>query len=151
MLAGKVTKRKSMAAPTCAVGMPSANWVINRETLVSRARAAVPFPGVLWEDATWDVTRAYEHRTRGYKADAPAQRLLFTHHSRTPRIVGAPLSGSFGDVVKALVCLRHRQRGQLANSHMVFVRATRYVAEAMADRADDIGDLTADHLDVAAA
>ncbi|CAN7182215.1 integrase [Caballeronia sp. LjRoot34] len=106
---------------------------------------------MLWEDATWDVTRAYEHRTRAYKADTPAQRLLFTHHSRTPRNVGAPLSGSFGDVVKALVCLRHRQRGQLASSHMVFVRATRYVVEAMADRADDIGDLTADHLDVAAA
>ncbi|WP_256928051.1 integrase [Caballeronia sordidicola] len=151
MLAGKVTRRKSMAGPTCAVGMPSENWAVNREKLVSRARAVIPFPGVEWDSAVWDVTRAYEHRTRGYKADKPAQRLLFTHHSQISRSLGAPLSGPFSDVVKALVCLRHCQRGQSSSSHMVFVRAVRYVVEAMADRAHDIGELTADHLDAAAA
>ncbi|MFP3801968.1 integrase [Paraburkholderia sp. SIMBA_027] len=140
-----------MAAHACAVGVPSENWLANRVVLVTRARAAVPFAGADWDSASWDVSEAYRHRTRGYKADRPAQRLLFTQHGDTPRVPGAPLSGPFGDVVKSLVCLRHRQRGQSAGSHMVFVRATRYVFDALADRDHDIGELTADHLDAAAA
>jgi hypothetical protein len=140
-----------MAAPACAVGVPSENWLANRVVLVARARAAVPFAGVVWDSATWDVSEAYQHRTRAYKADRPAQRLLFTQHGDTPRAPGEPLSGPFGDVVKSLVCLRHRQRGQSAGSHMVFVRATRYVFDALADCDHDIGELTADHLDAAAA
>lgn len=151
MSAGLARKRKSMAAPARAIGVLSENWVVNRATLVSRAKAAVPFLGVSWESTTWDVSEAYRHRTRAYKADRPAQRLLFTQHSRRPRIPGAPLSEPFGDVVKSLVCQRHHQRGQSANSHMVFVRATRYVFDALADRDHDIGELTADHLDAAAA
>ncbi|MHA7160998.1 integrase [Burkholderia pseudomallei] len=151
MSAGVARKRKSMAAPASAVGVRSDNWLVNRATLVSRARATVPFTGVVWERATWDVSEAYQHRTRGYKADRPAQRLLFTQHSRVPRTPGAPLCGEFGDVVKSLVCLRHCQRGQSAGSHMVFVRATRYVYDALADRDHEISELTADHLDAAAA
>ncbi|MFT0173366.1 hypothetical protein ACLKMY_30960 [Paraburkholderia mimosarum] len=140
-----------MAARACAVGVPSENWLANRAVLVARARAAVPFAGVDWDSATWDVSEAYQHRTRAYKADRPALRLLFTQHGDTPRVPGAPLRGPFGDVVKSLVCVRHRQRGQSAGSHMVFVRATRYVFDALADRDHDIGELTADHLDAAAA
>ncbi|MGF6296070.1 integrase [Paraburkholderia youngii] len=151
MSAGFARKRKSMAAPACAVGALSDNWLVNRATLVSRAKSAVPFAGVSWDSPTWDVSEAYQHRTSGYKADRPSQRLLFTQHSRKPRAPGAPLDGPFGDVVKSLVCLRHRQRGQSPGSHMVFVRATRYVFEALADRDHDIGELTADHLDAAAA
>ena len=151
MSAGFAGKRKSMAAAACAVGAPSANWLANRAVLVSRARAAVPFPGVDWDSPIWDVSEAYRHRTRAYKADRPAQRLLFTQHSNTPRILGAPLGAPFGDVVKSLVCLRYRQRGQSAVSHMVFVRSTRYVFDALADREYEIGELTADHLDAAAA
>lgn len=151
MSADFARRRKSMAAPTCSVGVLSANWIVNRAALVSRAKAAVPFASVAWDSSTWDVSETYRHRTRAYKADRPAQRLLFTQHSFTPRIHGAPLCGPFGDVVKSLVCLRHRQRGQSAGSHMVFVRATRYVFDALADRDHDIGELTADHLDAAAA
>jgi integrase len=151
MSAGFVRKRKSMAAPACAVGALSDNWIVNRATLVSRAKSGVPFTGVSWDSPTWDVSEAYQHRTRGYKADRPAQRLLFTQHSRKPRALGAPLGGPFGDVVKSLVCLRHRQRGQSPGSHMVFVRATRYVFDALAERDHDIGELTGDHLDAAAA
>lgn len=151
MSAGFAGKRKSMAAAACAVGAPSANWLANRALLVSRARVAVPFPGVDWDSSIWDVSDAYRHRTRAYKADRPAQRLLFTQHSNTPRLLGAPLNTPFGDVVKSLVCLRYRQRGQSAVSHMVFVRSTRYVFDALADREYDIGELTADHLDAAAA
>lgn len=151
MSAGVARKRKSMAAPASPMGVLSDNWIVNCAALVSNARAAVPFPDVVWGEAIWDVSAAYQHRTRGYKADRPAQRLLFTQHSNAPRVPGAPLAGAFGDVVKSLVCLRHRQRGQSANSHMVFVRATRYVFDALAVRDHDIGELTADHLDAAAA
>lgn len=151
MSVGVARKRKSMAALASAVGTPSDNWIVNCTALVSNARAAVPFPGVVWNSAIWDVSEAYQHRTRGYKADRPAQRLLFTQHSCVPRVAGSPLCGSFGDVVKSLVCLRHRQRGQSTSSHMVFVRATRYVYDALADRDYNIGELTADHLDAAAA
>lgn len=150
MRAGIASRRKSMAAVGAVEGL-SDNWLINREVLISNAKTRVPFPGVVWSSAIWDVSEAYQHRTRGYKADRPAQRLLFTQHSCVPRVAGSPLCGSFGDVVKSLVCLRHRQRGQSASSHMVFVRATRYVYDALADRDYNIGELTADHLDAAAA
>ncbi|WP_244126811.1 integrase [Burkholderia gladioli] len=148
---GTARKRKSMAAPASPIGMLSDNWIINCAALVSNARAAVPFPDVVWGEAIWDVSAAYQHRTRGYKADRPAQRLLFTQHSKAPQVPGAPFAGAFGDVVKSIVCLRHRQRGQSASSHMVFVRATRYVFDALAVRDHDIGELTAEHLDAAAA
>lgn len=151
MSAGVARKRKSMAALASAVGKLSDNWIVNRETLVDKAKVLVPFPGVEWDSTVWDVSLAYLHRTRGYKADRPAQRLLFTQHSRVPRIPGAPFGRAFGDVMKSLICQRHRQRGQSANSHMVFIRASRYVFDALADRDDDISQLTANHLDAAAA
>lgn len=151
MSAGIARRRKSMAALASAVGVLSDNWVVNRATLVDKAKVLIPFPDVEWDGAIWDVSLAYQHRTRGYKADRPVQRLLFTQHSRVPRIPGAPFRGTFGDVVKSLVCQRHRQRGQSANSHMVFIRASRYVFDALADRDYDISQLTADHLDAAAA
>ncbi|KPD17406.1 hypothetical protein ADM96_18655 [Burkholderia sp. ST111] len=58
-----------MAAPTCSVGVLSANWIVNRAALVSRAKAAVPFASVAWDSSTWDVSETYRHRTRAYKAD----------------------------------------------------------------------------------
>lgn len=81
MSAGAARKRKSMAALASAVGKLSDNWIVNRETLVDKAKVLVPFPGVEWDGTVWDVSLAYLHRTRGYKADQPAQRLLFTQHS----------------------------------------------------------------------
>jgi len=143
--------RKSMAAPYCAVGVLSKNWLVNCATLIARAQAAIPFAGVEWSRPIWEVSDAYRHRMRSYKADAPVQRLLFTQHSVRPRELGAALAGPFGDVVKSLVCMRHQQRGQSAVSHMVFIRATRYVYEALADRAHEIGELTGVHLDAAVA
>ncbi|MDR5884127.1 hypothetical protein QCE69_38220, partial [Caballeronia sp. LZ032] len=143
--------RKSMAAPYCVVGVLSKNWLVNRATLIARAQAANPFAGVEWKSPVWNVSDAYRHRMRSYKADAPVQRLLFTQHGVRPRELGAALAGAFGDVVKSFVCVRHQQRGQSAVSHMVFVRATRYVYEALADRAHEIGELTGDHLDAAVA
>ncbi|CAL8475326.1 Integrase (plasmid) [Caballeronia sp. S22] len=139
-----------MAAPYCVVGALSKNWIVNEATLIAHAQAVIPFAGVEWKSVIWDVSEAYRHRMRGYKADKPVQRLLFTRHGAGPRKLGKALGGSFGDVVKALVCMRHRQRGQSAISHMVFVRATRYVYEALADRAYEISELSADHLDAAA-
>ncbi|AOK60168.1 hypothetical protein WM29_14195 [Burkholderia ubonensis] len=75
-----------MAALASAVGVLSDNWVVNRATLVDKAKVLIPFPDVEWDGAIWDVSLAYQHRTRGYKADRPVQRLLFTQHSRVPRI-----------------------------------------------------------------
>ncbi|MEM5440497.1 integrase [Paraburkholderia diazotrophica] len=151
MLVEPGRRRKSMAAPYCAVEALSENWLANRAMLIAHSQAAMPFAGVEWERAIWDVSEAYRHRMRGYKADKPVQRLLFTQHGARPGELGAALEGSFGDVVKSLVCIRHCQRGQSATSHMVFVRATRYVYEALADRAYEVSELSADHLDVAAA
>ncbi len=140
-----------MAAPSCAIEASSENWLVNQATLIAHAQAAIPFAGVEWKSVIWDVSETYRHRLRGYKASRPVQRLLFTRHGTRPRELGEALGGPFGDVVKALVCTRHRQRGQCAISHMVFVRATRYVYEALADRAYEISELSADHLDAAAA
>jgi len=151
MSASPERRRKSMAAPVCAVGVLSANWLVNRATLVREARSAVPFAGVNWDSPVWNVSETYRYRTRGYKADELVQRLLFTQHSPGHRVPGAPLGGVFGDVVKALVCMRHRQRGQSAGSHMVFVRAARYVFDALVECDHDICELTAEHLDAAAA
>ncbi|WP_244816430.1 integrase [Caballeronia sp. Lep1P3] len=144
-------RRKSMAAPRSAIVAPSENWLVNRAALIAEAQKNMPFSGVAWECAIWDVSDAYRHRTRGYNADRPVQRLLFTRHSFRPGEAGRAFEGPFGDVVKSLVCVRHRQRGQSAMNHMVFVRATRYVHEALADKGYEIGELSADNLDVAAA
>ncbi|CAE6830827.1 hypothetical protein R69746_06492 [Paraburkholderia aspalathi] len=151
MFASPAKRRKSMAAPGCAVGAPSVNCLVNQASLVAAARSTVPFAGVDWDSPVWDVSETYRHRTRGHKIDTPVQRLMFTRHSPGRRLPGAPLHGVFGDVVKSLVCLRHRQRGQSSNSHMVFVRATRYVFDALADCEYDITELSCDHLDAAAA
>ncbi|TCG03154.1 hypothetical protein BZM27_50605 [Paraburkholderia steynii] len=96
MSAGLAKERKSMAAVACAVGALSDNWLVNRATLISRAKSAVPFTGVSWDSPIWDVSKAYQHRTRGYKAGSPAQRLLLrstaASHARPDRRWAAHLA-----------------------------------------------------------
>lgn len=144
-------RRKSMVAVGRYSDSVSANWIENATRLVATAKASLPFAGVHWSDAVWDVSASYRHRTRAYKASRPALRLLFTQHRETPRREAPPLSRPFADIVKALVCMRHRQRGQSAGSHMVFIRATRYVFEVLAKAGLSLPDLRSDHLDLAAA
>jgi hypothetical protein len=56
MSASPERRRKSMAAPVCAVGVLSANWLVNQATLVREARSAVPFAGVNWDSPVWNVS-----------------------------------------------------------------------------------------------
>jgi len=142
-------RRKSMSLTGSVIGKPTESWLVNQERLITKSRESIPFPGVIWEESNWDVSVAYEHRTRGYKTDRPVQRIFFTQHAPKARVDGAPLSGAFGEVVKSLVCARHCQRGQTASSHMIFIRGTRYVFDALAHANHDISTLTGDDLDAA--
>ncbi|WP_241227883.1 integrase [Cupriavidus sp. HMR-1] len=144
-------RRKSMVALSRCVDLTQANWLENAARLIAGVKTNLPFTGVRWGDMVWDVSASYRHRTRGYKACRPVQRLLFTQHRDPHHREGLPLSRPFADIVKALVCMRHRQRGQSAGSHMVFIRATRYVFEVLAKAGLSLPDLRADHLDLAAA
>ncbi|QQX84792.1 integrase [Cupriavidus necator] len=125
------------------------NWLESRERLIAAAKASSPFGDVEWDAAVWDVSVAYQHRTRGYKARA--LRLPFTQHRRRGWGVGDPIPAPFSDVIKALVCVRHQKRGQSAGSHSVFIRAARYVFEATRKAGHDVGELRKDDLDRAAA
>jgi hypothetical protein len=144
-------RRKSMVAVGRYSDSVSANWIENATRLVATAKASLPFAGVHWSDAVWDVSASYRHRTRAYKASRPALRLLFTQHRETPRVAALPMTEPFGGIVKALVCLRHQQRGQSSTSHMVFIRAARYVFHELAAADLALPDLRSDHLDLAAA
>jgi len=143
-------RRKSMAALGDRAELAHANWIENAARIVASAQASLPFAGAYWNDAVWDVSDSYRHRTRAYKACRPALRLLFTRHRDAARRDAVPLSQPFADIVKALVCMRHQQRGQSATSHMVFIRATRYVSDVLAAAGLALADLRADHLDLAA-
>lgn len=126
------------------------DWVENGKQLIGKAKALMPFGDVEWDAALWDVSAAYEHRTRGYKANARGLRLPFTQHREAAKGVGDPLPGGFGDVVKALVCMRHQRRGQSMASHSVFIRATRYICDAIRRTGHQLGELRKDDLDRAA-
>ncbi|MGF6634893.1 integrase [Paraburkholderia sp. MM6662-R1] len=147
----KARKRKSMAAVGSVIGLPCDNWIANQGILIALSKMSNPFLHVTWEDPVWDVTASYESRDRGYKSNGTPHNLLFTQHSQKAPIAGEPLAGTFGDVVKSLVCARHSQRGQSVPSHMVFVRATRYVYDALKSVDYDISLITPAHLDLAAA
>lgn len=127
------------------------DWIENGMQLIGKAKALMPFGDVEWDAPVWDVSAAYEHRTRGYKANAGGLRLPFTQHRRTAKGVGEPLPEAFADLVKALVCVRHQKRGQSVSSHSVFIRATRYVCEAIRRTGHQLGELRKDDLDRAAA
>ncbi|MGO4413946.1 integrase [Cupriavidus sp. KB_39] len=150
-MANEPIRRKSMAAVGRSSNAVSANWIENASRLVATAKASLPFAGVRWSDAVWDVSASYRHRTRAYKACRPALRLLFTQHRETARVAAPPLDRPFADILKALVCLRHQQRGQSAGSHMVFIRAARYVFDQLDATGLALPDLRSDHLDLAAA
>lgn len=144
-------RRKSMVAVGRYSDSVSANWIENAKSLVAAAKASLPFAGVRWSDAVWDVSASYRHRMRAYKACWPALRLLFTQHRGAAGVAAPPLDRPFADIVKALVCLRHQQRGQSSTSHMVFIRATRYVFAELKEAGLELPDLRSDHLDRAAA
>ncbi|WP_367394844.1 integrase [Cupriavidus sp. Agwp_2] len=138
-----------------AVGRPEVlagdDWVENAKQLIGKAKALMPFGDVDWAAAVWDVSAAYEHRTRAYKANARGLRLPFTQHRQVAKGVGEPLPEAFAELVKALVCMRHQKRGQSVGSHSVFIRATRYVCEAIRRPGRQLSELCKDDLDRAAA
>ena len=146
MSAERKNKRKSMAAVASSIGQPSENWLVNQAMLVFRWKAENPFQNVDWEAWKWDVAASYEDRTRGSESNGTSHNLLFTVHSLKARVAGAPLIGAFADVVKALVCSRHSQRGQSVSSHMVFIRGTRYVYDELHACGYDVSSITTDHL-----
>lgn len=137
-----------------AVGRPDEpagdDWIENGRQLIGKAKALLPFGDVEWDASVWDVSAAYEHRTRGYKTNARGLRLPFTQHRKAAAGVGEPLPGAFADLVKALVCIRHQKRGQSMVSHSVFIRATRYVCDAIRGTGHQLGELRKDDLDRAA-
>lgn len=126
------------------------DWIENGRQLIGKAKALMPFGDVEWDAPVWDVSAAYEHRTRGYKANARGLRLPFTQHRQAGKGVGDPLPEGFADVVKALVCMRHQRRGQSMASHSVFIRAARYICDAIRGTGHQLGELRKDDLDRAA-
>ncbi|AZG15239.1 integrase [Cupriavidus pauculus] len=126
------------------------DWVENGKQLIGKAKALMPFGDVEWDAPVWDVSAAYEHRTRGYKANARGLRLPFTQHRKAAKGVGDPLPEGFADLVKALVCMRHQRRGQSMASHSVFIRATRYICDAIRRTGHHLAELRKDDLDRAA-
>lgn len=140
-----------MASVFPAIGVPSENnCVVNQVMLVARWRSENPFLNIDWDEPKWDVAETYKSRTLGSKSNGSSHNLLFTQHTHRARVDGAPLIGIFGDVVKALVCSRHSQRGQTVSSHMIFVRATRYVFDVLDACSHDISAVTPALLDQAA-
>src|SRR5436305_182301 len=128
---GTAVRRKKMAAVGRLEAPAGDDWIENGRQLIGKAKALMPFGDVEWDAPVWDVSAAYEHRTRGYKANARGLRLPFTQHRQAGKGVGDPLPEGFADVVKALVCMRHQRRGQSMASHSVFIRAARNICDAI--------------------
>lgn len=137
-----VRKRKSQANIIAFISTVDKNCQINQALLIEKAKLCGAFSNVDWDDSSWDVTPAYAHCKRGSKANRPNDFIHFTRHAPKAKKIGDPLEEPLADIVKALVALRYFYRGQSLSSHMTFIRACRYVRDALQPKEFDITHIT---------
>jgi integrase len=103
----------------------------NIDQLVSRARNLVMtgFESIDWASSTWLITAGRLSTSPGKRQGAAA--INFS----TPKQLGAEaLTGAWGDVVKALICLRFHSNSQAMANQRNFVTAISYVWYSAGDR-----------------
>lgn len=100
------------------------------EAFIAEARVQQPYRDVIWEDAVWDIT-ASDVKTRAHLANKKT--LYFTEHdgSRVALEQRVVFEDAFADLVKACVVRRRVNRGMESAPQRVFVRAARYLYEAI--------------------
>lgn len=124
------------------------NCESNQQALISKAKVSQAFGPVSWEAASWNVNDALNDRKRGHTARQNST-VHFTQHRRDQEKIGQPFEEPFSSVVKALTSLRYLHGGQSLNSQMVFIRACRYIYDALTPHYN-ITLLTQVELDLAA-
>ncbi|MFH1493345.1 MAG: integrase [Pseudomonadota bacterium] len=126
------------------------NCQINQARLKEKGRLCGAFSDVPWEQPSWNVTATYAHRKRGHKSNRQNDYIHFTRHAAESQKLGDPIEEPLAGIVKALVALRQLHRGQSPISHMVFIRACRYVRDALVAKRCDVTDITSYEFDEAA-
>lgn len=98
------------------------------------------FEAVEWDSAKWLIQAGSLTKSPG-KRPGPAE-INFSHH---PSVGGLPLTGSWADAVKALMCLRFHRRSQMMSNQRNFVTAVAFVAHEAGGR--DLFQLTREMLE----
>lgn len=100
------------------------------------------FEAVEWDSAKWLIQAGSLTKSPG-KRPGPAE-INFCYH---PSAGGLPLTGSWGNAVKALMCLRFYRSSQMMSNQRNFVTAVAFVAHEAGDR--DLFQLTREMLELA--
>jgi hypothetical protein len=102
----------------------------NLARFITEARAQLPYQDVVWEEAVWsiagnDVTKR-AHLTNN-------KTLYFTQHAgpRVPLEQRVVFESAYADLVKACIVRRRVNRGMGSGPQRVFLRAARYLYDAL--------------------
>lgn len=102
----------------------------NLSALVERAKrlSLEGFEAVDWDSSTWLIQAGRLTKSPG-KRPGPAE-INFCFH---PSVGGSPLTGSWDDAVKALMCLRFHRNSQMMSNQRNFISAVAFVAHNAGD------------------
>ena len=97
---------------------------------IAQAQMQQPYQNVSWDSPTWDIT-ASDVKTRAHLNNK--KRLYFTQHAgaRVPIDKRVAFESPFADLVKALLVDRRLKRGIESGPQLVFLRAARYLYDAL--------------------
>lgn len=130
-----------IAAGVVRIDPRAQSCVAARRELIELYQSSQPFGEIDWSASCWNVSDALQQKMKGYR---PRKRALvnFTCHREDGQRIGVPFPGQddLADVIKAFVCRQHVLNPVTAMRHMVYIRAWRYLVDAM--RGTDIAELT---------
>ena len=112
-------------------GHKSGNRILQPlDRFIAEARDQQPYEHVIWESVVWDITAA-NVKTRAHLDSK--KRLIFAQHSGARVTVDerVKFEVGFADLVKACLVKRRVSRGMESGTQMVFLRAARYVYDAL--------------------
>lgn len=115
--------------------------IVERHNFIQLYRNTGPFGPVNWDANRWEVSEALRSTIKGYKSRHKAN-IVFTRHRTPGQREGDPFPETDGlrDVIKAWICRQHSMLAVTETRHMVYLRAWRYVVDAMTST--DVAQLT---------
>jgi hypothetical protein len=99
-------------------------------SFIAQARDQQPYGGIVWEEPSWDIT-SNDVKTRAHLAYKKT--LYFTERAgaQVPLQKRVAFETAFANLVKACIVSRRLKRGMESGTQRVFLRASRYVYDAL--------------------
>lgn len=118
----------------------------NFKTIITKAKMLEleGFESINWEDATWRITAGRLTKLTGKNTKSSSFNFIYS-----PTLGGAPITGKWADLAKALFILRFHRKHQSAPNQRSFITALGYISHSANTLNQDLQTLTPESLDLA--